>query len=662
MAKLTLTDIADLRNPDTAKTAINANSSLLETALENTLSRDGTSPNEMEAALDMNGNYILNLPEAVAPSHPVNKAQLDAAVLNTLNVSGSGIVVSNGTGIPVARTITGTSNQITVTNGNGLSGNPTLSFPTTIDLSGKTILGGTFENVGGRILLTENKIFYVRPDGNDGNDGSADTAAAAFKTWQGAYDKITNNYDFNGKTVTVKAGGTGVRTFAPASGVSVLQATNRWPGNGVLVLEGDTTTPSNVLLTSTNADCFFFDGEIGVTHIKGFKISTVTAGSAIEHRASGQVHLTGNIIFGACAEGCIKVNNDNSYLQVSSGATVTFTTSTNVPVFVDSGYLGASGTFAVTGSPTFTAFCDVNFRGFAWITNITGSWTGKNYQVRDNGMLRSQFAEASWGGSLPGTVSLDGTFEDAFNGTSKSGFDTLTSAAFNATTIAATGKITTSSAAADALTVGNLTNPVLWVDASTASQDNGWKMVGKSTTSAPGLSVSGNSANIPGLIDAKGTGSLTLNSTGTGPVILRGTSTNDNAAAGMVGEYIEATLASGSSVSLTTDVAANVISISLTPGDWDVYGQSSFTTAATTSITRLMTSISATSNTLDNTVGKLARFVTPAIVPGAEFNTQPVGPFRVSLSATTTIYLVVRGTFTVSTLTAFGFIRARRMR
>jgi hypothetical protein len=58
MAKLTLTDItsghgsADLHN---------ANNTLLEAALENTLSRDGTTPNTMSADLDMNGNNILNV-------------------------------------------------------------------------------------------------------------------------------------------------------------------------------------------------------------------------------------------------------------------------------------------------------------------------------------------------------------------------------------------------------------------------------------------------------------------------------------------------------------------------------------------------------------------------------------------------------------------------
>ena len=61
MAKLTLTDLANLTNQTTALTQINANGALIEAALENTLSRDGTTPNTMSAALDMNSKDILNV-------------------------------------------------------------------------------------------------------------------------------------------------------------------------------------------------------------------------------------------------------------------------------------------------------------------------------------------------------------------------------------------------------------------------------------------------------------------------------------------------------------------------------------------------------------------------------------------------------------------------
>lgn len=44
------------------------------------------------------------------------------------------------------RTITGTSNEISVANGDGVSGNPTLSLPTALTFTGKTVTGGTFSS------------------------------------------------------------------------------------------------------------------------------------------------------------------------------------------------------------------------------------------------------------------------------------------------------------------------------------------------------------------------------------------------------------------------------------------------------------------------------------------------------------------------------------
>ena len=62
MAKLTLTDLTQLASNETsAVSAINANNTLIEAALENTLSRDGTTPNTMSADIDLNGNDLLNV-------------------------------------------------------------------------------------------------------------------------------------------------------------------------------------------------------------------------------------------------------------------------------------------------------------------------------------------------------------------------------------------------------------------------------------------------------------------------------------------------------------------------------------------------------------------------------------------------------------------------
>lgn len=78
MPKLTLTDIANISGAEsTAIANINANSAAIETALENTLSRDGTSPNQMNADLDMNDNEILNVATPTAATSAVNRQYLE---------------------------------------------------------------------------------------------------------------------------------------------------------------------------------------------------------------------------------------------------------------------------------------------------------------------------------------------------------------------------------------------------------------------------------------------------------------------------------------------------------------------------------------------------------------------------------------------------------
>ena len=62
MAKLTLSTIVNiLTSPIAAATALNNNFSAIISAIENTLSRDGTSPNQMGADLDLNSNDLLNV-------------------------------------------------------------------------------------------------------------------------------------------------------------------------------------------------------------------------------------------------------------------------------------------------------------------------------------------------------------------------------------------------------------------------------------------------------------------------------------------------------------------------------------------------------------------------------------------------------------------------
>lgn len=62
MSKLTQATVANiLGNPTSAATTINNNAALTIAAVENTLSRDGTTPNQMEADIDLNNNDLLNV-------------------------------------------------------------------------------------------------------------------------------------------------------------------------------------------------------------------------------------------------------------------------------------------------------------------------------------------------------------------------------------------------------------------------------------------------------------------------------------------------------------------------------------------------------------------------------------------------------------------------
>lgn len=259
--KINLTDLTNLQNETTAVTAINGNNSIIEAAVENSISRDGTQPNQMNSVLDMNSNRIINLPDAVSAQEPATYEQLTNAIsavdngvvvdgafimaqhddttindrvlvagdnlqvidqgakgdfilrvsdeelnaladvssaadklpyftgvgtadvtdftayartlvddvdagtaratlglvidddvqphdptLNSLVSAGNGIMTKTATSTITPRTVTGTANEITITNGDGVSGNPTISIPTSVTFTGKTISGGTFSS------------------------------------------------------------------------------------------------------------------------------------------------------------------------------------------------------------------------------------------------------------------------------------------------------------------------------------------------------------------------------------------------------------------------------------------------------------------------------------------------------------------------------------
>lgn len=129
-----------------------------------------------------------------------------------------------------------------------------------------------------------------------------------------------------------------------------------------------------------------------------------------------------------------------------------------------------------------------------------------------------------------------------------------------------------------------------------------------------------------------------------------------------IGRYISSTVESASAVSLSSGSPANLTSMLLTPGDWDVTAHGIFLPGATTVVSSIIVSLNTTSATIPTSYADGSRFqmVFPgSFTPVAEVM-GIVGPFRVNVTVDTTLYCPVRASFTTSTLSVYGTMRARR--
>jgi hypothetical protein len=137
-----------------------------------------------------------------------------------------------------------------------------------------------------------------------------------------------------------------------------------------------------------------------------------------------------------------------------------------------------------------------------------------------------------------------------------------------------------------------------------------------------------------------------------------GTTTNNSAAALHVGEFVSNVRLSSSAISLTNATATDVTSISLTAGDWDVWGNVTIVWASANGVTGLCW-ISSTSATPPD-----ASLSGGLIVLNQLENRICAPQLRFSLASTTTIYLSAFATTTGggNTRTACGGIYARRVR
>lgn len=152
----------------------------------------------------------------------------------------------------------------------------------------------------------------------------------------------------------------------------------------------------------------------------------------------------------------------------------------------------------------------------------------------------------------------------------------------------------------------------------------------------------------------------------------KGTTTNNDAAAGYIGEYMQASRLKSAATAATTATSLNVLAapLSLTAGDWDVSACLVFLGASTTNYTLLKAAISKTSATLPATdtigvptAGEVAvQYSTESLILNANDISLTMPCCRISLAATTNIYLVANATFATAAMTVYGSLNARRVR
>lgn len=166
------------------------------------------------------------------------------------------------------------------------------------------------------------------------------------------------------------------------------------------------------------------------------------------------------------------------------------------------------------------------------------------------------------------------------------------------------------------------------------------------TTNNPSLAAVGGDTNIGLLINGKG------NSGG----LVQGATSGSTAPSGYKGEVISSSVLNSSAISVTNQTTTQVTSISLTAGNWMVIGNVSFRG----STTNLGWALAAINNAVV--------LPDPSLLGGPEFVSAVTGFFGVNapstiltLTGTTTIYLICFASILSGTVTACGNIYAIRI-
>lgn len=254
----------------------------------------------------------------------------------------------------------------------------------------------------GRIKLTNALNLFVSPSGNDAaNTGLS--SASPFQTIQKAINIAYLNYDTQGNSITINlANGT------YAGGVSIAST---MLGNGNLNIVGNTSSPTSVVVSTTNAHAVFVSNGANVG-VSGFTVAasgTVSGlgAAGLAANPGGVINILGSMNFSSCSGPHMWADGGNfnvlSSYTIAGGASAHMYSTYGGLILTGTGIsVTLSGTPNYGGGFAAADHCGVmNVRA-----TYTGSSTGPRYAVSSNGVIDA--GSTVFPGSVAGATATGG--------------------------------------------------------------------------------------------------------------------------------------------------------------------------------------------------------------------------------------------------------------
>lgn len=251
-----------------------------------------------------------------------------------------------------------------------------------------------------RERLTGDRTYYVRTDGSDSNNGLSNTSGGAFLTIQKAIDVVFGELDIGIYNVTIKVADGTYTTASVAKGVLT--------GTGSVVIQGNSSTPSNVVL-NVSTGAVFTSSYGSVVTLKDMKI-TGTATYGVLATKRGSINFSG-LDFGSIGVQQLRADD---YGNITCIGAYTISGGALIHIEANSGNIRIqSNTITLVGTPSFSScFVEAIYNGTCYINGNTfsGSAIGKRSSASANGVIIAAASDPYIPGSIASTTATGGQY------------------------------------------------------------------------------------------------------------------------------------------------------------------------------------------------------------------------------------------------------------